>query len=105
MAWTTNHPLFRSLTDAEEAEFRIAGADLFHSGQPYNPLWHPVCREAYQAAADAAAREEVEGYARDVLSLVGKPNEALDRELEAEERYSPPLIDMLCSNYIVWKKE
>ena len=43
--WQSNHPLFKSLTDQEELEFREYARDI---DPPEGTSWeilHPVCRE------------------------------------------------------------
>ena len=46
MAYTSNSPLFRSLTDTEEAEFR----EYARTNDPDLEKWeilHPVCRDEW----------------------------------------------------------
>jgi hypothetical protein len=42
MAYTSTNPMFRSLSDDEEAEFREAARAQFDPTRPVNGLWHPV---------------------------------------------------------------
>ena len=56
MAYKSNHPLFRDLTDQEEEEFRQAARESYKPGQPVSDLWHPIYRdECYKITKESTS--------------------------------------------------
>lgn len=40
--YKSDNPLFRSLTDHEETQFRQWARENYKMGDAINPIWHPV---------------------------------------------------------------
>jgi hypothetical protein len=48
MAYESTQPLFRSLTDKEESEFRQYARDNDPDNLEHWDVYHPVCREEWE---------------------------------------------------------
>jgi len=60
MAYESNHPLFKSLSDEQEKEFRNGARENYIPMTKINPVWHPVYREECNKINDEELRIEVD---------------------------------------------
>jgi len=72
MSYESNHPLFKSLSDEEEKEFREGARSDYVPMTKINPVWHPVYRDECNKINDEQLKGEVETIKKQNEEFFGK---------------------------------
>jgi len=75
MAWKSDHPLFRSLTDEEELEMRVWARDNYELLSEINALWHPVVREECNRMNDEHLRDSTNSFLAQIEYIANEARE------------------------------